>query len=69
MNDFNEWNKLIILKDVTEHFTLFKYMLNTIDDKITKDMIKKFHSVLKYGTLTDSEKEWSNVIEYKKRKM
>lgn len=71
MNDFNEWNKLIVLKDVTEiknHFTLFKYMLNTIDDKITKDMIKKFHSVLKYGTLTDSEKEWSNVIEYKKKK-
>ena len=71
MNDFNEWNKLIVLKDVTEiknHFTLFKCMLNTIDDKLAKDMIKKFHSFLKYRTLTNSEKEWFNIIEYKKKK-
>lgn len=36
--------KVIVLKDATEtknHFTLFKYMLDTIDDKLSEDMIKK----------------------------
>ena len=64
-------NKVIVLKDATEiknHFTLFKYMLDTIDDKLSEDMIKKFHFILKDGTLTDSEKEWFNVGEYKKKK-
>lgn len=64
-------DKVIVLKDATEiknHFTLFKYMLDTIDDKLTEDMIKKFHFILKDGTLTDSEKEWFNLGEYKKKK-
>lgn len=64
-------DKVIVLKDATEtknHFTLFKYMLDTIDDKLTEDMIKKFHFILKDGTLTDSEKERFNVGEYKKKK-
>ena len=42
-------------------------MLDTIDDKLSIDMIKKFHFILKDGTLTDSEKEWFNVGEYKKK--
>ncbi len=64
-------DKVIVLKDATEtknHFTLFKYMLDTIDDELTEEMIKKFHFILKDGTLTDSEKEWFNVGEYKKKK-
>ena len=64
-------DKIIVIKDVTEtknHFTLFKYMLDTIEEPITEDMIKKFHFILKDGTLTDSEKEWFNVGEYKKKK-
>ena len=64
-------DKVIVLKDATEtknHFTLFKYMLDTIDDKLSEDMIKKFHFILKDGTLTDSEKEWFNVGEYKSRR-
>lgn len=43
-------------------------MLDTIDDKLTEDMIKKFHFILKDGTLTDDEREWFNVGEYKKKK-
>ncbi len=43
-------------------------MLDTIDDKLSIDMIKKFHFILKDGTLTDSEKEWVNVGEYKAKK-
>ena len=64
-------DKVIVLKDATEtknHFTLFKYMLDSIDNKLSEDMIKKFHFILKDGTLTDSEKEWFNVGKYKKEK-
>lgn len=64
-------DKVIVLKDATEtknHFTLFKYMLDTIEEKLSEDMIKKFHFILKDGTLTDSENEWFNVGDYKKRK-
>jgi len=64
-------DKVIVLKDATEtknHFTLFKYMLDTIEKKLSEDMIKKFHFILKDGTLTDREKEWFNVGDYKKRK-
>ena len=64
-------DKVIVLKDATEtknHFTLFKYMLDTLHENLTEEMIKKFHFILKDGTLNDSEKEWFNVGEYKKRK-
>ena len=61
-------DKVIVLKDATEtknHFTLFKYMLDSINEKLSEDMIKKFHYILKDGTLTDSEKDWFRVGEYK----
>ena len=64
-------DKVIVLKDATEvknHFTLFKYMLDTIEEKLSEDMIKKFHFILKEGTLTDEEKEWFVVGDYKKKK-
>ena len=63
--------KVIVIKDVTEiknHFTLFKYMLDNVDEELSIDMIKKFHYILKDGTLTESEKSWFNVGEYKKLK-
>lgn len=61
-------DKVIVLKDATEtknHFTLFKFMLDSINEKLSEDMIKKFHYILKTGTLTDSEKEWFKVGKYK----
>lgn len=64
-------DKVIVLKDVTEiknHFTLFKYMLETIEMPLTEEMIKKFHFILKNGTLTDDEKKWFNVGEYKAKR-
>ena len=64
-------DKVIVLKDATEtknHFTLFKYMLETIDDKLDDDMSNKFHLIRQSGTLSDSEKEWFNVGDYKKKK-
>ena len=64
-------DKVIVLKDATEtknHFTLFKYMLDTLDDELSIDMIKKYHFILKEGTLTDREKEWFKVGEFKSKK-
>ena len=64
-------DKVIVLKDATEvknHFTLFKYMLDTLDETLSEGLIKKYHFILKDGTLTDEEKEWFNVGEYKKLK-
>jgi len=64
-------DKVIVLKDATEiknHFTLFKYMLDTIEEPLTENLIKKYHFILKDGTLTDSEKEWFNLGEYKRLK-
>lgn len=64
-------NKVIVLKDATEtknHFTLFKYMLDTIDDELSEDVIKKYHFILKDGTLTEEEKSWFNVGDYKLKK-
>ena len=64
-------NKVIVLKDATEtknHFTLFKYMLDTIDEPLTEKMIKDYHYILKNGTLSDKEKLWFNVGDYKKLK-
>ena len=43
-------------------------MLDTIEEPLTEKMIKKFHFILKDGTLTDSEREWFNVGDYKNKK-
>lgn len=51
--------------ETANHFKLVDYMLDIADEKLTEDMIKKFHKVLKEGTM-DSRKEWFNVGEYKK---
>ncbi|UKI26708.1 MAG: hypothetical protein L6V91_08200 [Bacilli bacterium] len=44
-------DKVIVIKDITETkkiiFTLFKYMLDTINEPLSEDMIKKYHFILK----------------------
>lgn len=63
--------KVIVLKDATEtqnHFFLFNYMLDTLDKPLTEELIKNYHFILKNGTLTESEKSWFNVGDYKKLK-
>ena len=60
-------NKVIVVRDITEtqnHFTLFKYMLDTIEKPLTEDMIKHFHFLLKNGTI--SEGDTIAIGEYKK---
>ena len=70
-----ETNTLIAEKDfitdiddileTANHFKLVDYMLDIADKKLTEDMIKEFHKILKEGT-SDSRKKWFNVGKYKK---
>ena len=61
--------KVISLVDMTEtknHFTLFKYMLDSLEEDLSEEMIKKSHFILKNGTLTDKEVGVINIGDYKK---
>ena len=51
--------------ETSNHFKLVDYMLDIASEPLTEDIIKKFHKILKEGTM-DSRKEWFNVGEYKK---
>jgi hypothetical protein len=51
--------------ETANHFKLVDYMLDGAEEKLTEEMIKEFHKILKEGT-SDSRKEWFNVGEYKK---
>ena len=56
------------ISETKNHFTLFKYMLETLDEPLTEDMIKKYHFILKSGTLSNEEIGIINVGEYKSLK-
>lgn len=51
--------------ETANHFKLVDYMLDVADEELTEEIIKKFHKILKEGTM-DSRKDWFNVGEYKK---
>ena len=46
--------------ETSNHFKLVDYMLDVAEEKLTEEMIKEFHKILKEGT-SDSRKEWFNV--------
>lgn len=52
--------------EAINHFQCFDYMLDTADQKLSEDIIKEFHKILKNNT-SDSRKEWFNVGDYKKK--
>ena len=51
--------------ETTNHFVAFDYLLGTIGDPLSEDMIKHFHRILKSGT-ADAQKDYFNVGDYKK---
>ena len=56
------------LDDILEtanHFKLVDYMLDIADKKLTENMIKEFHRILKEGT-SNGRKDWFVVGDYKK---
>ena len=56
------------IDDVIEtmnHFKLVDYMIDIANKKLSENMIKQFHKILKEGT-SDSQKDWFVVGDYKK---
>ncbi len=56
-------------KDIEEmngHFLMFNYMLSTIDDPLTQELIKKFHYELKSGVFEDRANGYA-IGDYKKK--
>lgn len=45
------------------HFELFDFMLDTIDEPLTEQLIKELHQILKKGT---SDEKWYGIGRYKK---
>jgi len=50
--------------ETTNHFKLIDYIIDIAEKKLTENLIKEFHRILKTGT-SDSQKEWFNVGDYK----
>lgn len=46
--------------ETTNHFVAFDYLLSTISEPLTEDVIKNFHRILKSGT-ADAQKTYFNV--------
>lgn len=51
--------------ETVNHFRCIDYIIDHAQDKLTEEMIKEIHRILKTGT-SDSRKSWFNVGEYKK---
>jgi len=62
-------NKTAKVDDIIEtvnHFSCFDYLLKIVEEPISENIIKEFHSILKRGT-SDSFKDWFKVGDYKVR--
>ena len=51
--------------ETTNHFVAFDYLLCTIEESLTEEIIKEFHRILKTGT-AEAQKSYFNVGDYKK---
>lgn len=51
--------------ETSNHFIAFDWLIDTIDQPLSNDIIKKFHHILKTGT-SDATKEWFQVGDWKK---
>lgn len=52
--------------ETQNHFELFNYMLDTIHQPLSEQMIKDYHRILKSGT-SDSKQSWFAVGDYKRQ--
>jgi len=51
--------------ETSNHFIAFDYLMETIDQPLSNEVIKEFHRILKNGT-SDATKDWFNVGDWKK---
>ena len=51
--------------ETTNHFVAFDYLLGSIGQPLTEEIIKEFHRILKTGT-ADAQKSYFNMGDYKK---
>lgn len=51
--------------ETANHFVAFAYLLRTVGEPLTEELIKEFHRILKTGT-ADAQKPYFNVGDYKK---
>ena len=50
--------------ETSNHFVAFDYLIDTIDETLSNEIIKTFHRILKTGT-SDASKSWFNLGEWK----
>lgn len=50
--------------ETNNHFKCFDYIINTVDEQLTEDYVKKLHSILKAGTSSEYN-EYAPVGRYK----
>ena len=50
--------------ETVNHFSCFDYMLDIVDEPLSEEHIKRFHSLLRNNT-SDSKKSWFKVGDYK----
>ena len=51
--------------ETSNHFVAFDYLLDTVDNTLTNEIVKEFHRILKTGT-SDAQKPWFAVGNWKK---
>lgn len=51
--------------ETNNHFVAFDYLLRTINEPLTEEVVKEFHRILKTGT-ADAQKSYFSVGDYKK---
>ncbi len=64
--DEDETASIDDIMETVNHFQCFDYILDHAIDKLTEDMIKACHGILKQNT-SDSRRDWFRVGEYKSR--
>ncbi|MDR2599331.1 MAG: Fic family protein, partial [Oscillospiraceae bacterium] len=62
----NETANVDDIIETVNHFACFDYMIKTASEKLSEDIIKEFHRILKTGT-SDAKKDWFAVGDYKTR--
>ena len=62
----DEYYRAKDIEEMNGHFLMFNYMLSTIEEPLTQELIKKFHYELKSGVFEDRANGYA-IGDYKKR--